>query len=165
MTGGMTRCDPGGGARRAGRAATAALACAVLAAGVAAGSATAARHGRHHPPAGRCSLKVEHAPQGELGNTNEITVQLKKLSGPSSSWRGATIAVEVKVKNPRISICSATLSEAIFISPSTPAESHEFHLTIGPHGGQSSPVTLSDKMWFVVAQVTARRKPARNLKG
>lgn len=107
----------------------------------------------------KCNLKTKWLFEGSYLGPNpkvfeqkEFSAALKILSSREpKTWPGATVAVEVKVHNPKITICRVAIGVAV-----TGSKAKEYHVTIGPHGGQSSSVTLPSNGFDGELEVFAR---------
>ena len=123
-------------------------------------SSISARHHAKKPH--RCTLEtrwVSDSSGTQFGDTKDFSVKFKLVgTPPPESSPGAVAKVEVVVHNPRIIMCSATISgwEAI---PGGPTRlTKPFHLSIGAHGGLSSPAILPAYFYAPEAQAYARLK-------
>jgi hypothetical protein len=88
-------------------------------------------------PASGCTLESRYSTIGQTGDTKDFTVIFHAVS-PVGPNEPATIKVEAKVLNPRVTLCSVTL-----LLTEYPAGTEKHILTnIGPHGGVSEPITI-----------------------
>ena len=84
--------------------------------------------------------------EGPAGDLREFTIKPKILSNPEpGSSKPMTFELEVVVINPHILICSVEVIDAGYNYETDRYEKsrvHFYHLSISPHGGLSSPVTV-----------------------
>jgi len=100
------------------------------------------------PAPGTCSRKTWWLqPNAQLGDTKDFGVKLKGAEEPGP------LEVEVAVHNPRIIICSATISVLEGIEGGEYREV-TFPVTISSHGGLSSKVTLPAAGHFYAPKAT-----------
>lgn len=101
---------------------------------------------------------------GPAGDIKDFRVRFKTVSNPEPGTpTPETEQVEVAVTNPRIIICSAIVTDLGYNHATgryEHARRHVYHLSIGPHGGLSSSITVPANA-HVVAQVFARIEPAK----
>jgi hypothetical protein len=111
-------------------------------------------------PTHGCTLETSAQDNGaQYGDTKDFGVKLKWV-GQVISGEPKKLEVEVTIHKPHITICSGSLHglEPILTNGvETGANQATYPVTIGPHGGMSSPVTVPSNFDAPVATVKARR--------
>jgi hypothetical protein len=102
-----------------------------------------------HPTSG-CTLINTWDGVGEAGDKQDYSVKLKVTGAEPGPY---TAQVEVKILNPKVTICSATVS---WYEGNGATGQHSASVTIGPRGGISSRVSLPVGADGVLATVRAR---------
>jgi hypothetical protein len=99
-----------------------------------------------------CPLENVWDGVGEIGDKRDFGVKLKVISNEPGPY---TATVEVTIHNPKVEICSALITG---FEGNGASGQHSYPVTIGPHGGISSRVSLPATSDGLAATVTARLK-------
>lgn len=102
-----------------------------------------------HPTSG-CTLDTIWYGAGDGGDKQDYSVTLKTSGSEPGPY---TVQVEVKILNPKVEICSATV---LWYEGNGATGQHSASVTIGPHGGISSRVSLPASADGVAAKVLGR---------
>jgi hypothetical protein len=104
-------------------------------------------------PTTSCTLNTTWDGVGDGGDKQDYTVTVKEAGSGSGPY---TAQVEVKILNPRVEICKATVSWYEMGKEAAGLQSSP--VTIGVHGGVSSRVTLPAGATRAFSTVTGRLK-------
>jgi hypothetical protein len=99
-----------------------------------------------------CTLDAIWDGVGDGGDKQDYTVTLKTTGSVPGPY---TVQVEVKILNPKVEICSATV---LWYEGNGATGQHSAPVTIGPHGGVSSRVSLPANADGVAAKVLGRQR-------
>lgn len=104
-----------------------------------------------HPTSG-CTLDTIWYGAGDGGDKQDYSVTLKTTGHEPGPY---SVQVEVKILNPKVEICSATV---LWYEGNGATGQHSAPVTIGVHGGVSSRVSLPASADGVAAKVLGRLK-------
>jgi hypothetical protein len=104
-----------------------------------------------HPTSG-CTLDTIWYGAGDGGDKQDYSVTLKTTGHEPGPY---SVQVEVKILNPKVEICSATV---LWYEGNGATGQHSAPVTIGAHGGVSSRVSLPASADGVAAKVLGRLK-------
>jgi hypothetical protein len=103
-------------------------------------------------PTSDCTLDTIWYGAGDGGDKQDYSVTLKTTGHEPGPY---SVQVEVKILNPKVEICSVTV---LWYEGNGATGQHSASVTIGPHGGVSSRVSLPASADGVAAKVLGRLK-------